>query len=456
MPLAAHTMLDGAMSFNSVLARGRRALMRVAVSLGSRGGSGGGGGVDLSAIKKFPAHTHFVLQRDAVDPVAQIAETRAGEPVHRLTRFLGMDVWLVTGDAEAREMLVNSADLSNDLRHLLGNRKRSAAEQVGGLGMTDPPDHTRLRKVLTPEFTKRRLQRLEPAIDRVVQECLDDMETRGGVIDLVDRFGFQVPFQVICDLLGMPEVDREGFRSLGAARFDLSAGGAGSFDAAKSTREFLIDLVERQRTERTVHPDGLLAAIIDDHGEEFDSVEIGGLADGVFLGGYETSASMLSLGTYVLLSHPDSYERLRTGTSEEVDEIVEELLRYVCPVQVAFPRFARRDFTLAGVQVREGDIVLTSLAGANRDPLAHSAADAFDPTKPSAGQLAFGHGLHRCVGAELARMELRTALRALATRFPDMALAVEPGELEFTELSAVYSVEALPVRLHASAPTPAG
>jgi len=415
----------------------------------SRFSRGSGGGIDLSAIKRFPSHTHFVLQRDAVDPVPRLGEVRGTEPVHRVTSIFGMDVWLVTGDAAAREMLINTDDLRNDLRDLLGGRRRSAAEQVGGLGMTDAPDHTRLRRLLTPEFTRRRLARLEPSIDHVVKRSLDAMATSGPVVDLVDMFGFQVPYRVICDLLGLPEVDREAFRRLGAARFDLSRGGAGSFDAAKGTREFLIDLCERQRTERTIHPDGLLAGIIDSYEGDFDAVEVGGLADGVFLGGYETSASMLSLGTYVLLQNPEQYALLREGSDADVDAIVEELLRYVCPVQVAFPRFARRDFTLAGVGVRQGDIVLTSLSGANRDPLAHEAGDAFDPTKPTAGHLAFGHGLHRCVGAELARMELRQALRALATRFPDLSLAVAPEELRFTPLSAVYSVEALPVRLEA-------
>lgn len=434
----------------TTMTRIRQSVVRAAVTVSSwRSGGGGGAGVDLSAIRKFPAHTHYPLLRDGTDPVEQLGRVREAEPVHRLTRFLGMDVWLVTGDAEARDLLVRTDELSNDLRHLLGTRRRSAAEQVGGLGMTDPPDHTRLRRVLTPEFTKRRLARLEPSIERVVAESLDRMEREGPVVDLVDLFGFQVPFQVICDLLGMPDVDREAFRALGSARFDLSNGGVGSFDAAKSTREFLIDLVERQRHTRTVAPDGLLAAIIDDHGDDFDAVEIGGLADGVFIGGYETSASMLSLGTYALLRNRPAYDLLRTGTAADVDRIVEDLLRYVCPVQVAFPRFARTDFTAHGVRIAQGDIVLVSLSGANRDPRAHAAGDDFDPTLPAAGHLAFGHGLHRCVGAELARMELRQALRALARRFPHLELAADPADLRFSGLSAVYAVESLPVRLTA-------
>jgi cytochrome P450 len=346
-------------------------------------------------------------------------------------------------------MLADGDCFGNDVRHLLGRSPdgdRKAAEQIGGLGMTDPPDHTTLRRVLGPQFTKHRLAGLQGSIDAVVSDALDDLEARGPVVDLVQHFGFAVPFRVICDLLGMPDVDREEFRSRGSARFDLRDAGSGGFEAAASTRQFLIDMVAAER--RSPHlPDGMISRMVADHGHELDDVALGGLADGVFLGGYETSASMLSLGTYVLTQHPDVWRQLRDGTPEDANRIVEELLRYVCPVQVAFPRFARRPVDLGDARINEGDVVVVSLSGVNRDPRTHPAADAFDPTAPSGGHLAFGHGLHRCVGAELARMELRTALTGLARRFPDLSV-VEPAEgLSFTELSAVYSVASLPVRL---------
>ena len=166
-----------------------------------------------------------------------------------------------------------------------------------------------------------------------------------------------------------------------------------------------------------------------------------------FLGGYETSASMLSLGTYVLTRSPDAWAALQRGEPAEVDRVVEELLRYVCPVQVAFPRFVRHDREVGDVAMRAGDIVVVSLTGAGRDPARHVDPERFDPASPAAATLAFGHGLHRCVGAELARMELRTALVGLARRFPDLRLACRPADLRFTDLSIVYGVEALPVRL---------
>jgi cytochrome P450 len=400
----------------------------------------------VSSARRVPASIRFPLQRDGVDPVPALDASRDGGDVVQLARLLGTRVWLVTGYDVARAVLADSGHFANDVRHLVGRQGRAPAERIGGLGMTDAPDHERLRGTLTPHFTRRRLADLQPDVDRVVADALDDMAAHGPEVDLVERFGFAVPFGVICDLLGMPAVDRREFREHGAARFDLSDGGAGILDTAAGTRQFLIDLVASER--RAPHlPDGLLARMMVEHGDELDDVELGGLADGVFLGGYETSASMLSLGTWVLLQHPEAWEMLRRGDAREVERVVEELLRFVCPVQIAFPRIARREVQVGARTVRAGDVVVVSLTGAGRDPARHEDPARFDPTTASAATLAFGHGLHRCVGAELARMELRTALVALARRFPDLSLACDPRDLRFTELAIVHGVESLPVHL---------
>jgi cytochrome P450 len=400
----------------------------------------------LSSAQHVPARIRYPLQRDGIDPVARLEESRSRGDVVRLASLLGTRVWLVTGYDAARAVLADSEGFANDVRHLIGRQDRAPAERIGGLGMTDQPDHGRLRGVLTPYFTRRRLAELQADIDRVVAAALDDMAAHGPEVDLVARFGFQVPFGVICDLLGMPEVDRQEFRQRGAARFDLRDAGAGIFDTAAGTRRFLIDLVASERRDPHL-PDGLVSRMVAEHGDEFDDVELGGLCDGVFLGGYETSASMLSLGTWVLIQSPEAWAMLRRGDRAEVDPVVEELLRFVCPVQLAFPRIARHDLTVGEQRVREGDIVVVSLTGAGRDPARHVDPQRFDPTTAAAGTLAFGHGMHRCVGAELARMELRTALTALARRFPDLSLACDPADLRFTELAIVYGVESLPVRL---------
>ena len=400
----------------------------------------------VSSARRVPGSIRFPLQRNGVDPVPALDASRDGGDVVQLARLLGTRVWLVTGYDVARTVLADSGSFANDVRHLVGRQGRVPAERIGGLGMTDPPDHERLRRILTPYFTRRRLADLQPDVDRVVADALDDMAAHGPEVDLVERFGFAVPFGVICDLLGMPAVDRDEFRRRGAARFDLSDGGARILDTAAGTRRFLIDLVAAERLHPHL-PEGLVSQMVAGHAADLDDVELGGLADGVFLGGYETSASMLSLGTWVLLQHRAAWEMLRVGAPGDVDRVVEELLRFVCPVQVAFPRVARRELRVGERTVRAGDVVVVSLTAAGRDPARHEDPARFDPTTASAGTLAFGHGLHRCVGAELARMELRTALVALARRFPDLSLACDPRDLRFTDLAIVHAVEALPVHL---------
>ena len=403
-------------------------------------------GRDVSALRGLPAHAVFPLRRDGLDPVPELAAARDRAPVTRLTTLLGTTIWLVSGYDEARAVLADATRFSNDMRPVLGTRARSDAESIGGLGMTDDPDHGRLRGLLTPEFTKHRLARLQTDIDLIVAEALDaltDLGEDGRAVDLVPHFGFAIPFRVICELLGLAVSERAEFHRIGAARFDLTQGGIGVFDAATESRTFLIDAVARQRHEPG---NGLIGAVLASHGDEFTDVELGGLMDGVFLGGYETSASMLSMGVLVLAQHPALYSRLRTGSPSEVDAIIEELLRYLCPVQVAFPRFARTDLDLFGERVGRGDVVVVSLTGANRDPRARADAELFNPTGKRSHHLAFGHGLHRCVGAELARMELRTALVGLATRFPKLTIPA-PDDVSFRELSVVHSIDALPAHL---------
>jgi len=401
-------------------------------------------GLDLRKLRFLPKAVTLPFQRDGVDPVPELGRLRDTEPVSKMATLFGKDIWLVSGYDEVREALADANSYSNDIGQFVSQEGRSDEEQIGGLGMTDPPLHTALRKYLTPEFTLRRLARLEPEIERVVNERLDAMEAAGPEVDLVKEFAFPVPFQVICELLGLPVADRERFLEIGVARFDLTQGGAGAFGAAVHTREFLISSVAEQRAEPG---DGLIGALLTEHGDELDDLTLGGIADGVFLGGYETSASMLALGAYILAEDPTAMRMLREDP-DSADRVVEELLRHLTVVQLAFLRFAKRDIELGGKQIKAGSAVGFSLNVANRDPRLTADGDTFDPTREPTRHLAFGHGMHRCVGAELARMELRIALRGLATRFPDLTVTARREDLDFRKLSAVYGVEELPVALY--------
>ena len=402
----------------------------------------GKNGLDLSML---PDEALMPLRRDGLDPVAELGEVRDRAPIDKLPLPLGMTAWLVTGHAEAKAVLAKADGFSNDFANL-GNVGVSAEQNPGGLGFADPPVHTRLRRLLTPEFTMRRLARLAPRIEAIVTEQLDAMAEVDGPVDLWRSFALPIPSLTICELLGVSYEDRADFQRLSTARFDLFGGANASLGAMSESLGYLSEIVRKQRAEPG---DGLLGMLIREHGDEIDDQELAGLADGVLTGGLETTASMLALGA-VVLAYDAEAARGALGDAEQVNGFVEELLRYLTVVQVAFPRFATEDMDVAGTHIARGDIVIVSLSGANRDAALGPDLERFDPSRPPAPHLAFGYGIHRCVGAELARMELRTAYPALLRRFPDLRLAVEPEQLSYRKTSIVYGVDTLPELLHGS------
>jgi len=401
-------------------------------------------GFDLSQMSMLPESALLPLKRAGLDPLPELARMREQEPVSKLPLPFGVNVWLVTGHAEAKAVLNDTEAFSNDIANVVGQTGAAADQSPGGLGFADPPAHSRLRRLLTPEFTMRRLSRLTPRIDAIVNERLDAMAEVDGPVDLVKEFALPIPSLAICELLGVPYEDREEFQRLGVARFDLFAGANASLGAISDSVSYLLKIVQKQREQPG---DGLLGMIIKEHGDEIDDRELAGLADGVLTGGFETTASMLALGSIVLLQDRQRLELVRTDDSA-VPGIVEELLRYLTVVQVAFPRFARKDVEIDGKKISEGDIVACSLSAANRDELFGADPESFAPERARSPHLAFGYGIHRCIGAELARMELRAAYPALVRRFPGIRLNVPLEGLTFRQTSIVFGVESLPVLLN--------
>ena len=382
------------------------------------------------------------IVREGLDPVAQLTEARVAGPVVALPLLDNVPVWLVTGFAEVKEVLGDPGRFSNAFSNLerVGGGSLFTALDPGGLGFRDPPDHTRFRRLLAPEFSARRLARLQPPIDRIVEAHLDHMRAHGAPVDLVASFALPVPLLVVCDLLGVPEADRAAILAFSSGRFDFSGDAQAPLDAVHESLRYLVDLVGRERA----HPgDGLLGMLIREHGDEVTDWELAGLADGLITGGHDTTASMLALGTIALLRNPELAALLRAGA--RVDDIVEELLRYLTVVQVAFPRFAKEDLVLGGQPIAAGDAVLCSLSGANRDPALGDDLDRAAEHRQLAAHLAFGHGIHHCVGAPLARMELRAAFPALLRRFESLRLALPDDEVPYRPLSIVYGVTSLPV-----------
>jgi cytochrome P450 len=384
------------------------------------------------------------LRRTGLDPLPELAALRAETPVRKLEFPFGISAWLVSGYDQAKSVLGAHQEFSNDFANVttLTGGMASAEQNPGGLGMADPPAHTRLRKMLTPEFTMRRLQRLTPRITEIVDQLLDGMTSAGSPVDFVQAFAMPLPSLVICELLDVPYPDREAFGKLSGARFDIFGGAGTGLEAISESLQYMGELVKRQRAKPG---DGLLGMLIRTYGDQIDDTELAGLADGVLIGGHETTASMLALGAIALLSSPDRAETVRGGDADAVHRAVEELLRYLTVVQVAFPRFARQDIEVAGQQIKAGEMVLVSLSGANRDPVLGEDLETLDLARVPTSHHAFGYGIHRCVGSELARMELRIAYPALLQRFPTLRLDKPLSEISFREYSVVFGVEDLPV-----------
>jgi len=430
----------------SIMAGARRRVLGFVVPLYVRWKQRRGGGVDVTEL--LPEEATLTLRRDGIHPVAELSELRAREPVSALNSPYGIRAWLVTGYEESKAVLADTTSFSNDFTHIVGKFGITAEQDPGGLGFADPPDHTRLRRFLTPEFTVRRLRRLAPRIEAIVEGQLDVMAARvaaGEQADLARDFALPIPSLAICELLGIRYEDRGDFERLSAARFDLLGGLGGSFGAMSESVGYLMEVAAKERRDPG---DGLLGMLIRDHGDEIDDRELAGIADGLLTGGLETTTSMLALGGLVVMREAGLREALLgEDGAAAADRLVEELLRLITPVQVAFPRFARTDTVVGGVRIEAGDIVVCSLIAADRDPALGEGMDAVDLTRTVPPHLAFGYGIHRCVGAELARMELRTAYPALVSRFPGIRPAVAEGELPYRKLSFVYGVDALPVEL---------
>jgi cytochrome P450 len=306
----------------------------------------------------------------------------------------------------------------------------------------DPPEHTRYRRALAAEFTAQRMKRLEPKITEITRTCLDAMEKSGPPTDLVEEFAFPVPSLVICELLGIAHDDRESFRWAVATMSHWGSGVEETRRALDTVLGFFPPLIRRKRQDPG---DDLLSRLIRD--SDLTDEELATIGYILFAGGFETTANMLALGTFALLEHPVQKELLCRDPAL-VGNAVEELLRFLTIGHIGPQRAATEDVEIEGVLVKKGQAVMMSLSAANRDP-AHFAdfgdPERLDITKPAGGHVAFGHGVHGCLGAQLARVEMRIAYPALFDRFPGLRLAVPPEEVQ-TKLDAfVYGVHSLPV-----------
>jgi cytochrome P450 len=378
------------------------------------------------------------MTRDGLDPGPGLAALRAGAGVERISTLVGVDAWLVTRYADIRAVLSDPVRFSNAVPPLPGT---VVSAPDGNLLALDPPDHTRLRRLLRRDFTTRQVARLRPRIEAIVTEHLDAMERCGPPADLVADFALPIPSLVICELLGVPWADRVEFQSRSARQLDLSLTNAERDAVQRERRAYMSGLVEQAR--RAPGAD-LLGMLVREHGEDLSHAELVGLADLLLLAGHETTSTVIGLAVLALLQRPEQLAALRDDPDAEASA-VEELLRFLSVVHTGAPRIVTTDVEIAGVTIPAGDLVLCSLPAGNRDPAVIEDPDRLDLRRGAPGHLAFGHGLHHCLGAPLARAELQIALPALLRRLPRLALAVAPEEIVPLTSRVVYGLSALPV-----------
>jgi cytochrome P450 len=361
------------------------------------------------------------------DPHPVYARLRELGPVHRVRLPVPDEhhvTWLIVGHEEARSALA-------DPRLAKDGSKIGVTfldeELIGRyLLTTDPPHHTRLRGLITRSFTMRRVEELRPRVQQITDELLDTMLPAGRA-DLVESLSYPLPITVICELLGVPEMDRAEFRKLSTEAVAPTSSGT-EYDAFVRLAEYLGDLIEDKR--RAGPSDDLLSDLIRTTAEDGDRLspqELRGMAFILLVAGHETTVNLLTSGVHALLTHPDQLAALRADMTL-LDGAIEEMLRYEGPVENATFRFAAEPLEIAGISVVQGDPVMVGLTAADRDGDRYPAPDRFDIRRDARGHLAFGHGIHYCLGAPLARLEARTAIRTLLERAPGLALDGMPGD----------------------------
>ncbi|MFE9555259.1 cytochrome P450 [Streptomyces sp. NPDC006692] len=376
------------------------------------------------------------------DPYPVYAKLRAAGPAHLVRTPAGGDVWLIVGHEEARAAL-GDPRLSKDWR---SNDDWEYGELPVSANMleTDPPQHTRLRKLVAREFTPRRIEALRPRVQEITDQLVTTMlAAPDRTADLVDSLAFPLPMTVICELLGVPDLDQEAFRVLSN---EAVAPTVNDNTAVRRIGEYLVGLIEDKRCTRPA--DDLLSALIrarHEDGDQLSQDELIGMAFLLLVAGHETTVNLISNGVRVLLGHPGQLAALRADFTL-IDAAIEELLRYEGPVGTATYRFAREPVLVGDALIPAGAPVLVALASAGRDPDRYPDPDRFDIRRAPQGHLAFGHGIHFCLGAPLARLEGAIALRTLLERTPDLQLAAEPAQLEWLPGMLIRGVRHLPVR----------
>ena len=392
----------------------------------------------------------FLAVRDGARHRA-LAELAARGPVHHLTLATGADAWVVTGYAEAKAVLTDPRVIREGASNSpYGEEMPPALYSALNSHMltTDPPAHTRLRRLVSTAFTRRRVDELAPRIERICADLLDGMAKTldaDGEVDLIDAFAAPLPITVICELLGVPSESHADVRAWAGP---LLAGRFVGYEAFSRAAEEFVDFLHALLADKRRQPaDDLLSALVEvrDGGDRLSEDELTSMVHLLLLAGHETTVNLIANGVNALLAHPSRLALLR-AEPDRLPAAVEELLRFDSPAQVPIPAITAEPIEVAGQPIPASENIVIALLAVNRDPARFTDPDVLDLTRDDGGHLAFGHGVHHCLGAPLARLEARIALGALLERFGDLALAVPADSLERLPSLIINRLAVLPVR----------
>jgi cytochrome P450 len=402
---------------------------------------------EASTVDGTPVPYPFPAPPSIFHPAPELKDLQEGRPVVRIQLPDGKTGWLVTRYDDVGQVLLDprfsrAAASGPDVPDTgLG---QASADSI--LGM-DPPEHTRLRRLVAGAFTARRVETLRPRVATLVDELIDHLQTLPQPADLVENFSLPLPVQVICELLGVPAQDRHVFHEWSDKVLGDITRDPREIDAAFGhLAEYFGRLIA---TKRARPEDDLMTALIAarDDQDRLSEEELVRLGFTLLIAGHETTANQVNLILLTLHEYPDQLHRLSTRP-ETIPQAVEELMRFVQLGEggAGLPRVVTEEVVLSGVRIPAGAAVIPAMAAANRDPRAFSDPDRLDVSRPQTAHIGFGAGVHHCLGAQLARMELQEALRGLLGRMPRLQIATPVDELTFKGGMIVRSLKALPVR----------
>lgn len=383
-----------------------------------------------------------------LDPAPALSDLQTKVPFVRVRLWDDSTAWLVTRHAEQRALLADprvSADPYRPGYPFQSQGLRDITDESQTFLNMDDPEHARLRRMVAGTFTVRRIEGLRPAVRKIVDDLISDLLAGPRPADLVSRFALPVPSLVICHLLGVPYADHDFFQLTSATLISRETSTAAMKDTMAEVSGYLEQLISRKLA---APADDLLSRLTSEQIQtgQMTQQELVKLISLLLLAGHETTTNMIALGTLALLRHPAQLTQLRNADDPKlVARAVEELLRYLSIIHTGLRRVALEDIEIAGLVIRAGEGLVIPIEAANRDETVFPRAGMLDINRDARQHIAFGFGVHQCVGQQLARVELQVAYAALYRRIPTLALAVDPGDIPFKHDGLVYGVNELPV-----------